>query len=895
MVDSVAVFRPQGVLEQEVMAEMDEWAKELQGLKKQILQVENTHRKFMIQRRIKLESSMGLDAKNGSPPPRCVEGDNSAYQCKSNASAASNKSYRQEIEDLARMATNFEQERENVNRSVIRTVRSRHERMNVYFTRIIQAHVGFLTSSYGNTGPLLKLAARKTGKFNSRHHHCNTDEIFASSFDQKKEVSDKKNGDLSSALSLDSLAILPKRKYFTLGRYSYVRGWEALYNTRCKTKETMHNDQGNPNSSNRRPGSSSKARRSYSTPNRRSGLSWFQRLGYWSRLRPGSEIETEGDEEEEESDDEVNAEDAANELRETVTSMAMNHKEAINAACVALERSERKRLSQEKEFRELTKDWRHATERAQKLAMEVSILRSRQDAARHQEEADIKLAKPESESCQIPLTPNTSAQTSGAPSITIACSPPGVPPPPPVFGGIPPPPPPMIGGSHGIPPPPSLGLSVVGHRRMSTKDRIEQLGLQVPQQWNPKAKMKRLHWTKVDATPLLLDSVWASMFKSPSNDKLRADFESQFKSEDFEKYFGSKSRHVSKRRKGDQQKRGVSMLEDSAMRLLNKPMKVKLIEARRRQNVSIVLKQFRGTPPHAIASALDTFDSKVLPSKRLDRLNTIFPSEEEINLVSAYTGDPRVLGEVEKFFLAMSKTGLREKLNVAVFLEEYPATTEILRQQLELMLNASRALMNSSELRRLLYIILNVGNYMNSGSRFGNAVGFQIDILPKLSRIKASDRKTTLLKFIVRMFNVKEHDFLKLSKSLHTAGRNSSMTLLSDLQHFAAKVKVNMTAVFGSQTSQRAEKLPNVWPPHAVEGMKKAKVECDTLLTLKGTCQDQFSDLRKLFMLEGTSWDPWEEVLKLCLQFSNDVASEAKVNVSKPSIMRRRKSNNLST
>ena len=60
---------------------------------------------------------------------------------------------------------------------------------------------------------------------------------------------------------------------------------------------------------------------------------------------------------------------------------------------------------------------------------------------------------------------------------------------------------------------------------------------------------------------------------------------------------------------------------------------------------------------------------------------------------------------------------------------------------------ASRAVKNSSKMRRLLEIILAIGNYMNSSKR-GPAYGFKLSSLDTLCDTKSADKKISVLHYI---------------------------------------------------------------------------------------------------------------------------------------------------
>lgn len=68
-------------------------------------------------------------------------------------------------------------------------------------------------------------------------------------------------------------------------------------------------------------------------------------------------------------------------------------------------------------------------------------------------------------------------------------------------------------------------------------------------------------------------------------------------------------------------------------------------------------------------------------------------------------------------------------------------------------MEASKEVARSKKLKKLLEIILALGNYMNRGQR-GNAVGFRISSLNRLADTK-STKNTTLLHYLVDILETK--------------------------------------------------------------------------------------------------------------------------------------------
>jgi len=87
----------------------------------------------------------------------------------------------------------------------------------------------------------------------------------------------------------------------------------------------------------------------------------------------------------------------------------------------------------------------------------------------------------------------------------------------------------------------------------------------------------------------------------------------------------------------------------------------------------------------------------------------------------------------------------------------------------------------SKKFARILELVLLLGNYMNSGTRNGQAFGFEISFLPKLSGTKDVENKTTLLHYLAETIERKFPELLGFSEELEhvdPACRVSMITIL---------------------------------------------------------------------------------------------------------------------
>ena len=71
------------------------------------------------------------------------------------------------------------------------------------------------------------------------------------------------------------------------------------------------------------------------------------------------------------------------------------------------------------------------------------------------------------------------------------------------------------------------------------------------------------------------------------------------------------------------------------------------------------------------------------------------------------------------------------------------------------MLAACDEVKKSTKFKKVLEVVLALGNYLNGGSFRGAAYGFKLDALNKLRDTKSADGDTTLLHYLVKLVNKK--------------------------------------------------------------------------------------------------------------------------------------------
>ncbi|XP_041877489.1 formin-like protein 1 [Corvus kubaryi] len=328
------------------------------------------------------------------------------------------------------------------------------------------------------------------------------------------------------------------------------------------------------------------------------------------------------------------------------------------------------------------------------------------------------------------------------------------PPPPPLPGGLegpvpPPPPPPPLGGE----PPAGPGAPPTANSSVKVKKPIQ-----------TKFRMPVFNW--VALKPSQIDG---TVFTELNDEKVLQELDMS----DFEEQFKTKAQGPAL---------DISALKAKATQ--KAPCKVTLMESNRAKNLAITLRK-GGRSVQDICTAIETYDQQVLSLDFLELLLRFLPTEYERTLIGKFERDqqpPEELSDEDQFMIRFSKIPrLAERMNVMIFLGSFGDTAQLLMPQLNAIIAASMSLKSSSKLRHILEIVLAFGNYMNSSKR-GAAYGFRLQSLDALLEMKSTDRKQTLLHYLVRVIMEKYPELTGFHTELHFLDKAGTVSLDGVLQ-----------------------------------------------------------------------------------------------------------------
>ncbi|XP_044753972.1 protein cappuccino-like isoform X2 [Coccinella septempunctata] len=325
------------------------------------------------------------------------------------------------------------------------------------------------------------------------------------------------------------------------------------------------------------------------------------------------------------------------------------------------------------------------------------------------------------------------------------------PPPFPVPGNTFPPPPPMPGNSCPPPPPPPQMMSGSGPSSIAAKTDNQKgpppLPTPPPGGWNaqkaalrknplnPKSPMKPLYWTRIITPPTVVqegsNALWNEI------DELSTD-----KLDEFSELFS----------------RQVVTRKPSAVKKVERKEKieaVKLLDSKRSQNVGI-LAQSLHIDFQEIENAVYNFDTSIVSLEALQQIYEARGTQDEMQLIKNHLATkPEIpLDKPEMFLHELSEiSNFAERISCLMFMVEFEDSVNTISHTLANIKTTCEFLVSSKELKKIMAIILTLGNYMNGGNvTRGQADGFGLEILGKLKDVKSNDSKITLLHYIVRMY-----------------------------------------------------------------------------------------------------------------------------------------------
>ncbi|XP_071601515.1 inverted formin-2-like [Heliangelus exortis] len=352
----------------------------------------------------------------------------------------------------------------------------------------------------------------------------------------------------------------------------------------------------------------------------------------------------------------------------------------------------------------------------------------------------------------------------------------GIPPPPPPLpgmGGIPPPPPPLPGmvgipppppplpGMGGIPPPPPLLPGMTGdHIEAVVASQFScPLGSGRPPHKTvktPTLRMKKLNWQKLPSNVVREShSIWASV-SSSSEETIEPNYTS------IEQLFCFPQ---------------TTPKEKTAAPVKAEPKEITFLDSKKSLNLNIFLKQFKCSNEE-VAAMVQNGDRTKFDVEVLKQLLKLLPEKHEIENLKAFKEEKSKLANADQFYLLLLQIpSYQLRIECMLICEETTVVLDMIQPKTQAIRRACEDLLNSHRLPLFCQLILKVGNFLNYGSHTGDADGFKISTLLKLTETKANQTRITLLHHILEEVENRHMDLLELPKDLEYVSKAAGINL----------------------------------------------------------------------------------------------------------------------
>lgn len=257
---------------------------------------------------------------------------------------------------------------------------------------------------------------------------------------------------------------------------------------------------------------------------------------------------------------------------------------------------------------------------------------------------------------------------------------------------------------------------------------------------------------------------------------------------------------------------------------------LRVIDTHTAQNLLILLNvQHKHTTHEQVKQYILRCDISMLNEDFIDQLIKCLPQPHQIKQLQKLKHDGIDLADAEKFLANICDIErLIPRLRCMKFKIFFQHMSEKLERDIKAGIAACEELISCQKFNKILNLILSIGNFMNSNSINGQSIGFELPILTKLKEIKSSDKKQTLLHFIVENVESKFPDLLSFGDELlhvQEASRINVQHIKKTIQNMVTSSEIVEDELKNHELRRSADdKFQEVMSPFALKSTGQLKI-----------------------------------------------------------------------
>lgn len=428
------------------------------------------------------------------------------------------------------------------------------------------------------------------------------------------------------------------------------------------------------------------------------------------------------------------------------------------------------------------------------------------------------------------------------------------PPPPPMpgMGGGPPPPPPMPGmGGMGPPPPPMPGMGPrppppfpgmgppppPGMGGFAPMVQVLPHGLKAKKTWQVDGPMKRANWKAIVPNKMSDKAFWIKC----QEDKLASD-----------DIFAGLSAKFSSKPIKKEDKDSVDRPPSAKKNVID----LRVLDSKSAQNLLILLGgSMKHLPYQEIKLYLLRCDLSVINSNILQQLIQYLPLPDQLKRLQEIKKSGEDLSSAEDFAATIGEIKrLGPRLHSLNFKLTMIDMVQDIKPDIVAGTAACEEVKTSKKFAKVLELILLLGNYLNTGSKNGQAYGFEIGFLTKLTNTKDHENKSTLLHYIVDTIEKKFPEALTFHEDLSHVAKAARVSL----ENIQKTMRQMNSSLKNLESDLSNNKVPQSDDDKFLEVMGPFAVDCRQQVEVLGKMQKQmesmFTDLGDYFSFDTNKY-----------------------------------------
>ncbi|KAG8449318.1 hypothetical protein GDO86_016100 [Hymenochirus boettgeri] len=382
-----------------------------------------------------------------------------------------------------------------------------------------------------------------------------------------------------------------------------------------------------------------------------------------------------------------------------------------------------------------------------------------------------------------------------------------------------PPPPPLPGG-----PPGAFSDEVVVARVDYSLGYLPQAHFKVNK---PSLKMKKLNWQKLP-TNVIKDnqSMWASA--GSSEETLEPNYSS------IEQLFclpQAKAKEPAPVKKAPKEKN------------------------KNNQNICIlyVCSLFFSTNEE-IVDLIEKGDRSKFDIELLKQFLKLLPEKHEVENLKSYQDDGAKLSNADRFYLLLLGIPCYQlHIECMLICEETTLLSDTLHPKASVVSTACDDILNSHRLPIFCQLVLKVGNFLNYGSHTGNANGFKISTLLKLTETKANQTRITLLHHILEEIENNHKDLLHLPTDLDNVSAAAGINI--ENMHTETSTNLKKLKELLNKLNTASKEVKELYEKpiqNCIDALKKLEKQLENILQKKIKLADYLCEDPAMLSLEET-------------------------------------------